>query len=54
MRRKYEHYQKADGIPVYLKNGASDKALLGLTLLLSVTGLANGYYTILSMAFPKH
>lgn len=54
MKKKYEHYQKADGVPVYLKNGISDKAVLGTTLLLIGTGLANGYYTIITMAFPKY
>lgn len=51
--RKYEHFQKDNGIPVYIKGGVGDKILFGLTLAGIAVGLTDGLYTLFQMARPK-
>ncbi|KAJ8914903.1 hypothetical protein NQ315_016057 [Exocentrus adspersus] len=53
LKKKYEQFQRQDGIPVYLKGGLSDRILFLLSAALCVIGVVDGTYTMMLMAFPK-
>ncbi|KAJ8964141.1 hypothetical protein NQ317_002532 [Molorchus minor] len=53
LKKKYEVFQRDDGLPVYLKGGFSDKILVITTAILCVVGVADGLFSMLKMAFPK-
>lgn len=52
-KAKQRHFQKDDGLPIFLKNGASDRALFYLTLGLACFGLINVAAYIYQSAFPN-
>lgn len=54
-KRKQRHFQQDNGVPIFLKNGASDQALFYLTIGLAGLGLVNVAAYIYHSAFPsKH
>ncbi|KAJ8929505.1 hypothetical protein NQ314_017798 [Rhamnusium bicolor] len=53
LKRKYEHFQRDDGVPIYLKGGISDKLLFGTSVVLCVIGLLEGARFLFTMSFPK-
>lgn len=52
VRINQHKFQRKNGVPVFLKAGAGDKALFFLTVGLSILGLVGTFEFIYSMAFP--
>ncbi|CAH1958874.1 unnamed protein product [Acanthoscelides obtectus] len=48
-----QRYAQDENIPVHLKRGFSDKALLFLTAALTAVGVVSGMYTLIGMAFSS-
>uniref|UniRef100_A0A182JFI8 Cytochrome c oxidase subunit viia n=2 Tax=Anopheles atroparvus TaxID=41427 RepID=A0A182JFI8_ANOAO len=48
-----EKFQKPDGKPVFLKGGPMDNALFGLTIALSLVGLAGIGKLFYELSYPK-
>ncbi|XP_047002061.1 cytochrome c oxidase subunit 7A-related protein, mitochondrial-like [Schistocerca americana] len=53
LRRKMEHFQKRDGVPVHLKGGPMDRALFGLTVALCAIGLFESFRFYYIMSTPR-
>lgn len=51
--KQYKQFQDDNGIPIHLKGGFFDKVLFSSSVVVIGIGVVNGYYTLLSMAFPK-
>lgn len=41
LKKWQEHFQKPDGVPVYLKRGLSDRLILGFIVIGTAFGLGN-------------
>ncbi|KAL3268180.1 hypothetical protein HHI36_007306 [Cryptolaemus montrouzieri] len=50
MKKKMELMQVDDGVPVYIKGGIGDKILLGISCVLVVLGLVDGFYSMYRLA----
>lgn len=44
LKKWQEHFQKPDGVPVYLKRGMSDRLLLGFVVIGTTIGLGNSFH----------
>lgn len=53
LKRKQQHFQMADGVPIYLKGGIMDRILFGATVGLIGFGLISYALTVYPMAYPK-
>lgn len=52
IREQYKRFQVEDGVPVHLKAGGRDKLLFGVTLALTLCGLAGCVEYFYSAAYP--
>ncbi|EFA02879.1 hypothetical protein TcasGA2_TC008031 [Tribolium castaneum] len=53
LRRNYEKFQREDGVPVYLKGGATDRLLLGLTAVILAVGFVESVRSLLRLDRKK-
>ncbi|XP_044254857.1 uncharacterized protein LOC123005251 [Tribolium madens] len=53
LRRNYEKFQRDDGVPIYIKGGASDRVLLGLTSVILAIGLVESVRTLFKLDRKK-
>lgn len=43
LKKWQEHFQKPDGVPVYLKRGLSDRLIFGFVVICTFAGLGNSF-----------
>jgi len=53
LKAEQERFQVDDDVPVYLKAGARDKVLLGITVALALVGLGLSGQFVYESAFPQ-
>lgn len=52
LKKKQQHFQKNDGLPVFLKGGPFDRILFYTTMILAILGVTNTFAFIYGKAFP--
>ena len=53
LKKKQQHFQKNDGLPVFLKGGPFDKILFYTTIILAILGVTNTFAFVYEKAFPN-
>lgn len=53
LKKKQQHFQKNDGLPIFLKGGPSDRILYYITVVLAFLGVTNTFAFIYQRAFPE-